>query len=49
MHKIALLLLIVLAYSIPTNFDLRVQTQRVKYTNYDLQTEGICAGYAWAK
>ena len=37
--KIAILLLVlVLACSIPTNFDLRVQTQRTKYTTYDLQT-----------
>ena len=50
MRSIALiLLLLALTSCIPTNFDLRIQIQRVKYTNYDLQTEGICSGYAWAK
>ena len=49
MKTIILLLLIAFINCVPTNFDLRVQTQRIKYTDYDLQTEGICAGYAWAK
>lgn len=43
------LLLLCLACALPTNFDLRVEPQRAKYTSYDLQPEGICAGYAWAK
>ena len=49
MKVIVLALLISIVYNIPTNFDLRVQSQRIKYTDYDLQVEGICAGYAWAK
>ena len=43
------LFLLTSTLSVPTNFDLRVQTERAKYTDYDLQSEGICAGYAWAK
>lgn len=37
------------AFGIPSSFDLRLQSELVKYANYDLQSEGICAGYAWAK
>jgi len=47
--KIVLLLLVSLALNAPTNFDLRVQTERAKFTSYDLQPEGVCSGYAWAK
>ena len=35
---VLVLLLLALTCSIPTNFDLRIQTQRAKYTSYDLQT-----------
>lgn len=38
-----------LALSAPSNFDLRLQQDLLKYASYDLQPEGICAGYAWAK
>lgn len=50
--KQVLLLLTVLVASVvgvPSSFDLRVQTEIKRYTTYDLQPEGICAGYAWAK
>jgi hypothetical protein len=49
MKAAILVLLVWVACGIPTNFDLRVQTERAQYTNYDLEAEGICAGYAWAK
>jgi hypothetical protein len=37
MKELLLLLLIGWTMSVPTNFDLRVQPERAKYTNYDLQ------------
>ena len=49
MKTVLLLLLVSWASTVPTNFDLRVQTERARFTNYDLQPEGVCAGYAWAK
>ena len=49
MKALLLLLLVSWASGVPTNFDLRVQTERARFTNYDLQPEGVCAGYAWAK
>ena len=49
MKAVLLLLLVGWTMGVPTNFDLRVQPERAKFTNYDLQPEGICSGYAWAK
>jgi hypothetical protein len=46
---IALLVLLAIASAVPTEFDMRVQSTVVKYADYNLVTEGICAGYAWAK
>lgn len=49
MKVILAILMIWGVVTIPTNFDLRVLTDRAQYTNYDLEVEGVCAGYAWAK
>lgn len=38
-----------LALAVPTEFDMRVQASIVKYADYSIAPEGICAGYAWAK
>lgn len=46
---IGLLLLFALTICIPTEYDLRVQPSIIKFTNYGLKPEGICAGYSWAK
>lgn len=35
--------------AVPTEYDLRVQSNVVRYADYGLSTEGICAGYSWAK
>lgn len=43
------LTLLVGVLAIPSSFDRRVQPEIVKYSHFELQTEGICAGYAWAK
>lgn len=48
-NVIGLLLLITFGACIPSEYDLRVQPSIVKFTNYELQPEGICSGYAWAK
>ena len=49
MNWIIVVALIGVSLSIPTNFDLRTQSERLRYADYDLRPEGICAGYAWAK
>lgn len=49
MKLVLVLVLIVMVQSLPSNFDLRVQVERVRYANYELEIEGICSGYAWAK
>jgi hypothetical protein len=41
--------LLVLTLAVPTEYDLRVQSTVVKYADYDIYGEGICAGYSWAK
>ena len=41
--------LLALALAVPSEYDLRVQSTLVKYADYDIYSEGICAGYAWAK
>lgn len=41
--------LLALALAVPSEYDLRVQSTLVKYADYDIYSEGLCAGYAWAK
>lgn len=41
--------LLAVALAVPSEYDLRVQSTIVKYADYDIYSEGICAGYAWAK
>lgn len=41
--------ILVVASSIPTEFDLRVQSSLLKFADYNLYPEGICAGYAAVK
>lgn len=43
------LCLAIVALSVPSNYDLRLQMDLARYASYDLQPEGICAGYTWAK
>lgn len=45
----ALLLLLISVYTLPSVFDIRVQPQYLKYSDFQLRPEGICASYAWAK
>jgi hypothetical protein len=50
MHKlIAIFLAAIMAMAVPEEFDMRVWPSVVKYADYSLAPEGICAGYAWAK
>ena len=34
-------------FSLPSNFDLRVQPSIIKYADYSLKPEGICVAHAW--
>lgn len=44
-----LLAIMVITMAIPTEYDLRVQSSVVKYADFNLASEGLCAGYSWAK
>lgn len=46
---IVLLAVLAAARAVPTEFDMRVQASVVRFADYGLADEGICAGYAWAK
>ena len=49
MRVMLILALMLLVTGIPGSFDLRVIPEIAQYSNYKIQQEGICAGYAWAK
>ena len=50
MLRVVLVLgLALLAMTFPSEYDLRSQPSLLKFADYSLRPEGLCAGYAWAK
>ena len=49
MKSLLVVLLVASVLSLPSEYDLRSQPSLLKYADFSLQTEGVCAGYAWAK
>ena len=50
MSRLAVILLLLgVVLCIPSSFDLRVQPSYLRYSDFQLHPEGICASFAWAK
>jgi len=48
-NRIAIYIADLIGIAVPEELDMRVWPSVVKYADYSLAPEGICAGYAWAK